>query len=137
MKMEIKLKYNLKKMAKNGLDQYIKDGDCGPVQTEDYLHAIINDIFKGIEDEVDDNSVVKRWIKSPEYRCNCGTHKIWRTLKLLPVSEIEDIVATHPHPDIEIKCEFCGSLYNISISDIDSEILQDASTNKNTGIDGK
>ena len=50
-----------------------------------------------------------RWSKSPEYRCTCGPEKVWRTLRLLPLDDVRDIVKTDG--EVEVREVLVGTLY--------------------------
>lgn len=105
---------NLEVIRTRGLRSYL-DGSG----IEASLSAIVDQALSGLED----TDAKNRWNVSPEYKCNCSMDKIWRTLRLLPLDEVEDIVAKHPHSSVEIKCEFCGNLYNVSVKEISADIL--------------
>ena len=76
-------------------------------------------------DLIDKKSDALRWSMQPEYRCTCSIEKIWRTLKLLPTHEIEDMVTSHRQSctPLQIKCEFCGVMYSVGAEEMQSEIL--------------
>lgn len=48
--------------------------------------------------------------------CPCSEERVLRTLRLLPRSEIDDIM--EKHEDIEVKCEFCGTRYELTPEEI-------------------
>merc|ERR1712050_197193 len=48
--------------------------------------------------------------------CKCSDERVMRTLRLLPRSEVEDII--DKHENIEVKCEFCGKRYNLTPEEI-------------------
>ena len=48
--------------------------------------------------------------------CPCSDERVMRTLRLLPRTEIDDIM--EKHEDIEVKCEFCGQRYNLTPEEI-------------------
>ena len=48
--------------------------------------------------------------------CPCSEERVMRTLRLLPRSEVDDIM--EKHEDIEVKCEFCGKRYGLTPEEI-------------------
>lgn len=62
-----------------------------------------------------------RYTKTPEFRCSCGVERVWRTLKLLPIEDIQSIVDGPTDP--EICCEFCKSKYVVTRDEILEKIL--------------
>jgi len=94
------------------LGNSVVDGDNVNVQSSTEVVAEKNDAL--------------RWSMTPEYCCTCSLEKIWRTLKLLPTEEIEDMVVTHRQSctAMEIKCEFCGTMYSVGAEEMQSELLQ-------------
>ena len=52
--------------------------------------------------------------------CKCSEERVMRTLRLLPRTEIEDIM--EKHEDIEVKCEFCGKRYNMTPEEIKANL---------------
>ena len=44
--------------------------------------------------------------------CQCSEARVFRTLRLLPRSEIDDIM--EKNEEIEVKCEFCGKRYRMT-----------------------
>lgn len=64
-----------------------------------------------------------RFSKKPFYRCSCGMDRIWRTLSLLPKTEIKDILETDDM--IEMKCEFCGKKFVVTKAEVYERILTD------------
>jgi len=82
---------------------------------EDPLNRILDECLSSM---VNDSI---RWDKKPKFRCSCGMDKVWRTLRLLPRSEIESILL-EPQ-ELVIKCEFCGESFQPSKQDIRERIL--------------
>ncbi len=52
--------------------------------------------------------------------CQCSEERIMRTLRLLPRSEVDDIM--EKHEDIEVKCEFCGKRYSLTPEEIKEKL---------------
>ena len=48
--------------------------------------------------------------------CKCSDERIMRTLRLLPRTEVDDIM--EKNENIEVKCEFCGKRYYLTPNEI-------------------
>eukprot|EP00981_Chlorochromonas_danica_P015165 scaffold10764_cov159-Ochromonas_danica.AAC.19 len=70
------------------------------------LAKILDDIFLSMEGES------LTWTVAPRFVCSCNIDRVWRALRLLPKSEIDDIIKEDK--GVEMKCEFCGKMYNLS-----------------------
>jgi redox-regulated HSP33 family molecular chaperone len=93
--------------------------DGGDVSLIPAAQRIIDDCLQNVGGMA---SVTKSWLKRPAFRCSCSVEKVWRTLRLLPRSEISDIVQTNEGP-VSVKCEFCGSGYSVPLEEIRSQLL--------------
>lgn len=62
-----------------------------------------------------------RFVKTPRYRCSCSVDRIWRTLRLLPKDELQEIIDAEEN--VEMKCEFCGTKYNVTRSEVIEKIF--------------
>jgi len=82
---------------------------------EDSLHRILDDCLVSM----DKDSI--RWSKAPTFRCSCGIEKVWRTLRLLPLEEVQSIVDSQE--TVEMKCEFCGTKYSLTGDEIKNTLL--------------
>mmetsp|Transcript_1484 Transcript_1484/g.4383 ORF Transcript_1484/g.4383 Transcript_1484/m.4383 type:complete len:364 (-) Transcript_1484:1660-2751(-) len=49
---------------------------------------------------------------TPAFHCPCSEARVFRTLSLLPRTEVMDIIAKND--DIHAKCEFCGTTYTLA-----------------------
>ncbi|KAL3903228.1 MAG: hypothetical protein SGILL_010525 [Bacillariaceae sp.] len=56
----------------------------------------------------------------PRFECNCSSERLVRALRLLPRSEVDDILETQEK--IEARCEFCGQTYAMGPDEIRSEL---------------
>lgn len=54
--------------------------------------------------------------RHPEFKCQCGIDRVYRTLSLLPRDEIEEIL--RENEKIEARCEFCMRLYSLGEAEI-------------------
>ena len=52
--------------------------------------------------------------------CPCSEERVFRTLAMLPRSEIDDIISKNDN--VNVKCEFCGKRYSMSPADIETEL---------------
>jgi redox-regulated HSP33 family molecular chaperone len=95
------------------------DADGGDMSLIPAAQRIIDDCLQNVGGV---RSVTKSWLKRPAFRCSCSLEKVWRTLRLLPRSEINDIVLTNEGP-VSVKCEFCGSAYAVPLDEIRSQLL--------------
>ena len=48
----------------------------------------------------------------PKFKCECGIDRVWRTLSLLPKTEVDDIL--EQNEQVEVTCEFCARRYQLS-----------------------
>merc|ERR1712087_124552 len=56
--------------------------------------------------------------------CPCSEERVFRTLRLLPADEIQAIKENNEV--VEVKCEFCGTLYRLTPSQIDEGLQSNA-----------
>ena len=76
----------------------------------------LNLLLDGLEPKV----MSRRTIPKLSESCPCCEDRVFRTLRLLPRSEIDDIM--EKHEDIEVKCEFCGKRYNMTPEQIQADL---------------
>lgn len=115
---------NLENVEKRGLRTYLertaeeRKNDVGEFRDfAPVLDKVLDDCFENMGCEL-------RWTKAPQFRCSCGLDKVWRTLRLLPKSEIRAILDDPiNNQKVEIACEFCGEKYSVSKEEIESTIL--------------
>jgi len=98
------LQANLEAIANRSPTQMIREG----LDAEDILQLLLN----GLEPQIMKRATPPTLTSS----CKCSTERIYRTLRLLPRSEIDDIM--EKNEVIEVKCEFCGKRYNMAPDDI-------------------
>jgi molecular chaperone Hsp33 len=111
---------NIKHVQNKGLRTYL---DRTPEQKdnlmfrsfEEPLNQVLDDCLTGMGESI-------RWSKLPTYRCSCSIDRVWRALRLLPLSEIQSIV--DEQPNVEMKCDFCGTAYVVERQEIIDTILQ-------------
>ena len=52
--------------------------------------------------------------------CKCSDERVYRTLRLLPRSEVDDIMVKNEQ--VQVKCEFCGQVYRLSPQQIKEKL---------------
>mmetsp|Transcript_10885 Transcript_10885/g.31624 ORF Transcript_10885/g.31624 Transcript_10885/m.31624 type:complete len:400 (-) Transcript_10885:127-1326(-) len=57
---------------------------------------------------------------SPKFQCNCSSDRLIRALRLIPRSEVEEILETEEK--IEARCEFCSKTYSLGPEEIREEL---------------
>lgn len=55
--------------------------------------------------------------------CPCCDERVWRTIKLLPRNEIDEIIESSGER-VEVKCEFCGRKYGLTPDQIEAELAR-------------
>ncbi|CAM9821860.1 unnamed protein product [Pylaiella littoralis] len=58
--------------------------------------------------------------KRPEFLCHCSDERVYTALKLLQKTEVRDMV--EKDETIEVKCEFCGKMYQLTSEDVAKEL---------------
>lgn len=116
---------NLEKVEKKGLRSYLdrtdeeRKNDVG--EFRDFtpaLDKILDDCIGSM------NEGELRWSKTPAFRCSCGIEKVWRTLRLLPKTEVRSILDDEVNKEgIEFGCEFCGTKYKLAPAQVEKEIF--------------
>jgi molecular chaperone Hsp33 len=75
---------NLEDIAKKGFGTYLTTS--GIFDHNELLNTIVDDCLIGM----DKDSI--RWSKQPAFSCACGITKVWGALRLLPSTDIDDII---------------------------------------------
>ena len=57
---------------------------------------------------------------SPKFQCNCSSERLVRALRLIPRSEVDEILESEEK--IEARCEFCGKVYSMGPEEIRDEL---------------
>lgn len=94
------LQKNLAAMANRSPTTMIREG-LSP-------EAVVNLLLDGLDPQI----LNRRYPPKLSESCPCCDARVYRTLRLLPQSEIDDIV--EKNEEIEIKCEFCGKRYEMT-----------------------
>jgi len=94
------LQTNLAAMSGRSPTQMVRDG----LGAEDVCNLLLD----GLEPQI----MTRKRPPSLSESCACSDERVMRTLRLLPRSEIDDIL--EQNETIEIKCEFCGKRYNMT-----------------------
>jgi molecular chaperone Hsp33 len=56
----------------------------------------------------------------PQFQCRCSSDRLVRALRLLPRSDVDEILETEGK--IEARCEFCGQTYEMGPEEIQKEL---------------
>ena len=103
-----RLQENLAAMANRSPTTMIREG----LGAED----VINLLLDGLEPQV----MTRRRPPKLSESCPCSEERVMRTLRLLPRSEIDDIM--EKNEQIEVKCEFCGKRYEMTPEAIKADL---------------
>lgn len=122
-----KVEQAIQRVESRGLRSYYNDNEINDkdddVSNSDRHFSIAPVIHRILGDCLQDvGGIAKKWTKRPTFQCTCSLEKVWRTLQLLPIDEIQDIITTNDGP-VSVKCEFCGSAYSVPLDDIQRDIL--------------
>ena len=104
---------NLAAISDRSPTQLVRDG----VSAEGMLNLLLADM--------DPQILTRTAPQSLAANCECSDDRVMRTLRLLPRSELDDIM--EKNENIEIKCEFCGKRYAKSPTEIQAQLEEDAS----------
>lgn len=105
-----KVEQNLANLLKDGEDTLSKLLLKGITPLD-----LIFQIFHGMSVDNDDSAIPLGHI-SPSFCCPCTEDRLLRSLRLLPRSEVEEIIAKHDA--IEARCHFCGKLYRLEPEEV-------------------
>mmetsp|Transcript_24305 Transcript_24305/g.22092 ORF Transcript_24305/g.22092 Transcript_24305/m.22092 type:complete len:400 (+) Transcript_24305:3-1202(+) len=116
---------NVQKIQEKGLSSYLNinlesttlsngiipttQEDLSITRLEDKLQLVLDDGLAYLGDGI-------RYAKTPEFHCQCSVDRVWRAIRLLPQSDITDIISKGI--DVETKCGFCGKTYSVTVDDI-------------------
>ena len=64
----------------------------------------------------------------PILKCECTEDRLVRSLRLLPLSDVEDILKKQER--VEARCEFCGKVYRMEANEVRDKLAQDPTVNK-------
>jgi molecular chaperone Hsp33 len=99
-----RLQENLAALAERPVTSMILEG----LVAEDIVRLLLD----GLEPQIMERRVPLGLAES----CPCSEERVFRTLRLLPRSEVDDIM--EKNEDIEVKCEWCGQRYNLTPDEI-------------------
>ena len=91
---------NLQAMSARSPTSMIREG-LGPEE-------VLNLLLEGMDPQIMSRKAPGSLAKT----CPCSEERVFRTLRLLPRSEVDDIM--EKNEEIEVKCEFCGKRYCMS-----------------------
>jgi len=58
----------------------------------------------------------------PVQKCQCTQDRLVRSLRLLPLEDVEDILAKEER--VEARCEFCGKVYLMEADEVRERLEQ-------------
>jgi molecular chaperone Hsp33 len=61
---------------------------------------------------------------TPSLTCECTEDRLVRSLRLLPVSEVDNIL--EKQECVEARCEFCGKVYRLEAEEVREKLAQDS-----------
>lgn len=103
-----KLQENLATMADKSPTQMVRDG----LRAQDFIDLLLDGLTPVYNEP--------RRVAGLAESCQCSDERVFRTLRLLPRNEIDDIM--EKNDDIEVKCEFCGTRYSLTPEQIQAEL---------------
>ncbi len=103
-----RLTANLNALADRSPTQMIRSGETA--------ESIVRLLLDGLEPSILSVRDVPPLSKS----CPCSVERVYRTLRLLPRSEVDSIL--EKHEDVEVKCEFCGKRYALTPQQVRDEL---------------
>ena len=59
---------------------------------------------------------------APVQKCECTQDRLVRSLRLLPIEEVEDILQKEER--VEARCEFCGKVYRMEADEVRERLQQ-------------
>lgn len=68
----------------------------------------------------------------PKIKCPCTQERLIRSLKLLPIEDVDDIL--NNEQKLEARCEFCGKVYNMTPNEV-RQYLASSKTSTSSDID--
>ena len=101
------LQTNLANMANRSPTSMIRDGMSA------------EDVVKLLLDGMDPQIMTRKRPPPLSESCPCCDERVFRTLRLLPKSEVDDIM--EKNEVIDIKCEFCGKRYQMTPEEIKAD----------------
>ena len=101
------LQTNLANMANRSPTSMIRDGMSA------------EDVIKLLLDGMDPQIMTRKRPPPLSESCPCCDERVFRTLRLLPKSEVDDIM--EKNEVIDIKCEFCGKRYQMTPEEIKAD----------------
>lgn len=85
---------NLQTVEKRGLSTYLKRTDEERLEEDSMFRSFESTLNRILNDCLDGMGASITWSKEPSYACNCSVEKVWRALRLLPKSDIAELIET-------------------------------------------
>ena len=90
---------NLEKVEKKGLRKYL-DIDADDKWIDGQFRSFEPALGRILDDCLGELGENFRFTKKPQFRCSCGVDRVWRTLALLPLSEVKSIVDSQENVEV-------------------------------------
>lgn len=97
---------NIKTAAVLSSTDLLKEGNS--------CEAILRLLLKDMDGDFDFET------REPRFKCTCDVSRVYRTLALLPRTEVDEILESNEK--IEAKCEFCARVYSLGPDEIRTEL---------------
>ena len=73
--------------------------------------------------------------RTPTFKCSCSLERLYRTLRLIPENELQQIYAYREDETVRSKCEFCGTVYELTADEIRAELARQAAAEQEAEAD--
>ena len=85
---------NLQAVEKRGLNTYLKRTEEERLEEDSMFRSFESSLNRILDDCLYGMGASITWTKEPKYACNCSVEKVWRALRLLPQSDIVELIET-------------------------------------------
>ena len=95
---------NLGEVEKKGLRSYLDRTDEERSQDSGLFRDFTPSLQKIIDEclgTMGGDGVSIQWSKTPHYRCTCDVERVWRTLRMLPLDDVREII--REKGDVEVR----------------------------------
>ena len=91
-------------LEKKGLRSYLDRSDDERSQDAGLFRDFTPSLQKIIDEclgTMGGDGVSIQWSKTPQYRCTCDVERVWRTLRMLPLDDVREII--RDNGDVEVR----------------------------------
>ena len=102
---------NLGEVEKKGLRSYLDRTDEERSQDSGLFRDFTPSLQKIIDEclgTMGGDGISIQWSKTPQYRCTCDVERVWRTLRMLPLDDVREII--RDKGDVEVRTRLCGDI---------------------------